>query len=272
MPDSNRPDLRPDLTELTGLTTRRPPHGDAAVEIHPAIGRFLADVDAVVRERLTDDEVEARLRRVRRAAAQAAPIGPEWSLENPLWRDFAGQLARFGYPMVQTWLRIVLVWTGTVSATVGHRVTLTEDDIDELAQETVARAINSFRDEARRSGRWSWPGQSELRTALLTQCVRQLPHAYRSRLLRTERLPVDPLEELAGRPVGPAVVQALRHSVTDWREETTHLLRSWTFPEPECEELIADTLAVLDLAARRYPELTDPPAGAPARAEPVVEP
>jgi hypothetical protein len=252
------------------LTTHRPSRGDAVVDIHPAVGRFLADVDTLVDERLTDDEVEARLQRVRRAAARAALIGPEGSLQSPLWRDFAGELARSGYPMVQHWLRIVLVWTRTVSAIVGHRVTLTEDDIDELAQETVARALNSFRNEARRSGQWSWPDEQELRTAFLTQCVRQLPHAYRGRLLATRRLPVDRLEELAGRPVGPVIVHALRHSVTGWRGRTAHLLRSWTYTEPEREELITTTLEVLDLAARRYPELNYPPGGAPAPGNPAV--
>lgn len=242
-----------------------------SVALSPAVGRFVATVDALVDERLTGDEVEARLEWVRRDAECSTPAGAEWGLENPNWRGFARELAQYGYDTVQTWLRIVLVWIRAVSAIGGQWADLTEDDIDELAQDTVARAINSFRDEARRCGRWPSDDTIELRTTFLAQCVRQLPHAYRSRLLKTGRLPVDRLEELAGNPVEVLVVRALRHCMTDWRDHTAHLLRSWGYTGQENDEIIDMTMSGLDLAAARYAELGDLHTTTPAHDDQAVE-
>lgn len=252
-----------------GLDARRR-QLEETVDLPPAVGRFVAAVDALVDEHLTGDEVEDRLERVRRDAERSTLAGPEWGHENPNWRGFATESAKHGYRIVQIWLRIVLVWIRADSAIGGQRVELTEDDINELAQETVARAINSFRDEAQRSGQWPSEDTIELRTTFLTQCVRQLPHTYRSNMLKTGRLPVDRLDELAGHQVGVLVVRALRHCVTDRRSHTAGLLRSWGYTGRESDEIVGMTLAALDLAARPA-EMDGPPTAVPPHSDQAVE-
>jgi len=241
------------------LATRGVQPVDYSIDIDAWINRFVIAVDAEIEERLTDEVVEARLEQVRRDTAWSWPGSPEWSLDNPTWRGLVQDLAMYGNRVVQIWLRIILVWFEAVSAPGGTRVDLTDDDIEELTRETVARAINSFRDEARRSEQRPADDAVELRTTFLTQCARQLPHAYRSRLLKTGRLAVDRLdEELAERPIELVIVRALRHCVTDWRHPTNHLLRAWGLTDHESEEVVSMTVQVLDFSAQRYPKTAGP--------------
>jgi hypothetical protein len=116
--------------------------------------------------------------------------------EGPQQQRFVEELARYGYRIVLIWVRIIRTWTRAVSVMGPHQPDLSLDDLDELAKETVARAIYSFRHDASQS---PTSAQSEdatrLKTALLIQCVRQLPHAYRSMLLKAGRL-VDEFEQM----------------------------------------------------------------------------
>lgn len=45
------------------------------IDMHPAVGEFVAAVNALVDEHLTDDEVEGRLERVQQRAAPSTPAG-----------------------------------------------------------------------------------------------------------------------------------------------------------------------------------------------------
>jgi hypothetical protein len=229
----------------------------------PAVGRFAATVDAMVDGHLTGDEVETRLERVQRNAERSVLASDEWGLDNPNWHGFATELAEYGYCIVQMWLRVALVWIRANSAIGGQRIDLSEDDIYELTQETVARGIHSLRDEAQRSGQWPSEDTIELRTTFLAQCARQLPHAYHST--------VDPLEELAGHPTGVLLGHALRHCVTDWHDHTARLLQSWKYSGQESNEIIGITLEALDLAAHRYPELPGPHTTVRAHSDQAVD-
>lgn len=222
---------------------------DEHTDLPPALKRFAATVDALVDDHLTGDEVEARLERLRRNTEHSVLASDEWGFDNTNWHGFATELAEYGFCIVQLWLRIALVWIRVNSAIGGQWIGLSEDDIYELTQETVARGIHSLRDEAQRSGQW--PSNTiDIRTTFLAQCARQFPHAYRSM--------VDPLEELAGHPDGVLLVRALRHCATDWRDHTARLLQAWRYTSQESSEIIDMTLEALDLTAHLYPELTGP--------------
>lgn len=48
---------------------------DTIDDMHPAVGEFVAAVDALVDEHLTDDEVEGRLERLQQRTAQSTSAG-----------------------------------------------------------------------------------------------------------------------------------------------------------------------------------------------------
>lgn len=220
------------------------------LNLPPAVGRFVAAVDALIDTQLPDDKIQARLERVLRNIEHSELTSADQCFDNSDCHDLHDEeLAQYGYHILQMWLRIVVVWTRASSAIGEQRVDLRDGDIDELAKEAVARGIHSFQDETPRSGQWA--DAAEVRMAFLVHCVRQLPHAYRSA--------VDPLEEeLAGRATGAFLIRCLRYCVTDWCEHTTHLLQSWGYGRQKSNEIIRITLKVLDLALRRYAELADP--------------
>jgi hypothetical protein len=217
----------------------------------PAVERFVGAIDALVDRELTSDAVEARLERVRRDAESTVGTRDEQDYDSLNWYGLHGkELAEYGYHIMQMWLRVVVVWTRANLAVGERQVDLRDDDIDELAKETVARGIHSLCDQERRSGLLQWADTTEVRTELLLQCARQLPHAYRSA--------VDPLEEgLAEHSAGAFLVHCLQHCVTERRDHTAHLLQSWGYSRKESKEMVSMTLSVLNLATRRYAALAN---------------
>jgi hypothetical protein len=225
---------------------------DQVLDVLPAIERFLLAVDTAVNERLTDDDIEDRLQRVlRRYAKPPATPTPEWSLRNPDWQAAAEQLAKYGYRTVRIWLRALL--------TVGpQELDLQRDDVDELAKEAVARAINGFRDEVLLPSRVRAQSVADLdlKEAFLAQCVRFLPDAYRSHLLGAGRHLIDDLEEgLLGQPADATghlvIVRALWHCVTDGRDDTIHRVGHGV---ADIEEIITLTGSAIRVAAQEYPD------------------
>jgi hypothetical protein len=224
---------------------------DPMVDVLPAIEHFLLAVDRTVGERLSEDEIEARLQQVLRRSAQShAPTpSPEWSMENPNWQAVAKKLAAYGYRIVEIWLQAIL--TGQ------YQVDLRREDIDELAKKTVARAINGFRNEVLLPGRV--PAKNiadiDLREIFLAQCVRRLPEAYRSHLLGTDRLPLNDLEEgLLGQPgegrMSLVIVRALWHCVTAGRDDTVHRVGHRV---EDINEIIVVTTSAIGSAAQMDP-------------------
>src|SRR4051794_12586886 len=89
---------------------------NGSLEIQPAVDRFIAAVDTLVDQHVTDDVVDARLEQVRRDAARVAAdplVASKFQATEP--QSFAAELARYGYRMVLTWVRIVRTWTRAVS-------------------------------------------------------------------------------------------------------------------------------------------------------------
>lgn len=219
----------------------------------PAVGRFVAAVDSEVDQLLTDDIVEMRLAQVRLGVAARRASG----LTDK--RGFVEELARYGYTMIRIWLQVVRIEMQGAAAMGRNGVGFEENEIHDLAKDAAARAIAAFRREHLES--YGSTGDSfGLKAAFLSQCVRGLPDAYRSRQLRLGQLSYELDNELQdGQPaVGVHIVTALKYCVTDRREETAHLVRTWTDSDQECQEIIDLTRRALDLAVHTQidPRLT----------------
>jgi hypothetical protein len=212
----------------------------------PAIARFAEAVSSDVDQHLTAEVVEARLAVVRQEARDRAAAGHLGE------GGFAQELARYGYTQVRIWLQMIRIEMQGVAAIGRQTVGLDEPEIHDLAKETAARAIAGFREDLAESR-----DDRAVRTALLAECVRRLPDAYRSRLLHLGKLGYELDEELGQQQpvVGLHLIGALRHCMTRNRGETAQILRTWTDSAEQRDEIIEATRAALERAVRLYPEI-----------------
>lgn len=129
------------------------------------------------------------------AEAELVAMLAEEKFQGPLWDRFADDLARAGLRVIRPW-----IGTGRIFAELRRKgvacrrpVPMTDAEVDDLAAETVARAINPFRSKMLMSGRWDPNGAARLSSLFVTQCLHQFPNAYRSwmrdRFASTDVLP-----------------------------------------------------------------------------------
>ncbi len=233
-----------------GLATRRArPKAarDATPCVHPAFERFLRTVRADVESRLTPDAVEERLQRLVGAATAAAPeASPARTADGSGFASQAGWAA-YGYHVVRLWLLAV--------ATAGRPgVRLHRDDVDALAVETAARALSSFRDGAQQPVPEPQAAVPEVKAAFLTECVRHLPYADRSRRLMAEQDSFDEFEDTDA----SGLVGVLWDCATT--EQAEELRRVAGDDEEACDtdEIVTLTPIAIRAAAQRYPEGVPP--------------
>ncbi|KOU52331.1 hypothetical protein [Streptomyces sp. WM6378] len=237
-----------------GLTTSRTrpktqPPTDGLLQLHPTFERFLRAVDDEVETRITEDEIERRLSRIKEARPPREAPPERIASQELAARE---QWAAYGYHVVRLWLAGLAASTGGQAAALG----LTLDDVDPLAVETVARAVNSFRDQAVRADRVPRPADAgpEQRVAFLVECVRHLPDAQRSRRLMGEHIPYDEFEDEGA----VEIVQALYGCVAPGRADALRRVGGEEDWPGQTEEVIALTPVAIRAAAQRYPEVVDP--------------
>lgn len=118
------------------------------------------------------------------------------------WDFFENELARYGLAVMRAWLRRGLMRSKCLEKRI-HATDLPgwarEDDmvVDSVAGETVADAIQRFRDEVLIPGVWDPERGASLRTFFVGQCLRRYPNAFQ-RWTRHElpQLSDDPEAEL----------------------------------------------------------------------------
>jgi hypothetical protein len=204
----------------TGASTAVELSAEESAWLDASIDSFKVAVEQSLAEQLDDEEVLTRLEQVRRRVNR-------WSEETSGYSSVA-ELAGSGYPMVQLWLRLAV-------ATDQSRVGLAEDDIDEIAQETVAQAVNRASDEP-------FSPDQDIKAAFLAECVDRLPFAYQSWRLKHETLSDEQLQSVRSRAFGDALVDVLRRCVIS--HEAERLLASWGHTEDH-EATIAVTRRAL---------------------------
>ncbi|MFF7725588.1 hypothetical protein [Streptomyces sp. NPDC008001] len=173
-----------------GLATRKAQPKSTRVatqHVHPAFERFLRTVRADIESRLAPDEVEERLRRLV-APAPPAPAADRTRRAGVHRFESQAGWAAYGYHVIRLWLL-------AIAAAGRPRARLRRDDIDELAVETVARALSSFRDQELHPLPEPQAADPALKTAFLTECVRHLPYVDRSLHLMTEQVSFEEFED-----------------------------------------------------------------------------
>ncbi|MGW5049770.1 hypothetical protein [Actinokineospora sp. NPDC004072] len=158
----------------------------------------------------TDERVEAE-----QAARRMAELLADASLVDRLRRDgfrgpayeiFTVVLTGYGLPVTRAWIRrgqifrLVADRGRPVRSPDGVRAHLAgpagDDDRQELALETVAAALRSFREHALVPGLWSPAGGASLTTFFAGSCVLEFPNVFRAWLVkeyepRRQLLPLD---------------------------------------------------------------------------------
>ncbi|MEU1376261.1 hypothetical protein ABZ442_21755 [Streptomyces triculaminicus] len=232
-----------------GLATRRTqPRAarDTTAYVHPAFERFLLAVEADVESRLTPDEVEDRLRRLVGSGTAETSESRARTADAPGFESQAGWAA-YGY-------RVLRLWLSAVATTGRPGVRLQRDDIDELAVETVARALNSFRDQARQPVPEPQAAVPELKAAFLTECVRHLPYVNRSRHFTAERGSFDEFEDTDEADLVGVLWDC---ATTEHAEDLRRVARDED-GEGDADELVTLTPIAVRAAVQRYPEAVAP--------------
>lgn len=102
--------------------------------------------------------------------------------EGELWEYFANELAKYGYAVIKSWVATKLIFERCKQKGFGLRVLdrdFTQDEIEALANFTVAKAHFYFRTKVLMMRRWDPTKGASLRTFFVGQCIYQFPNIYR---------------------------------------------------------------------------------------------
>lgn len=188
------------------------------------------------------------------------------------WDRFAKELARYGLPIVSSWISSLKIFAKCADKNVGcpgppHNIRkLPDNKASEMANEIIARALNKFRDKEAKPGRWSPTGEPSLNVMFITQCILQFPNVYRHWQVGNKRLLTDKRHDgleglefmVAGPDSDPAglvvireeIAHALEHYVKDPR--VTDALIAWEYATGESDEMLSVTKSALDGVLQRH--------------------
>ncbi|GAA2003216.1 sigma factor-like helix-turn-helix DNA-binding protein [Nocardioides kribbensis] len=102
--------------------------------------------------------------------------------EGDLYDYFANELAKYGYAVLKSWIAKKIMFERCKQKGFGLRVLerdFTQQEIEGLANYTVAMALNYFREKVLMKRRWDPTKGASLRTFFIGQCVFQFPNIYR---------------------------------------------------------------------------------------------
>lgn len=228
--------------------------------VKPGVGQFEL-VPAVPEVWLEQREHLDRAERIDRLAADADLVltlslngysGPEWEY-------VATELARYGLAVIAGWMRRGMILDRCRERGSGGLPNLDRpfepDEIDELAGETVAKALVHFRSDVLMKHRWNEAGGATLRTFFIGQCLLRFSNIYRRWFGNESRfrrgIPLEDTENLelftVGAPGvdGPAVdrmlAAAVLSAVKNPRVQRAMLLTADGHSQAEIAELLGCT-------------------------------
>jgi DNA-directed RNA polymerase specialized sigma24 family protein len=112
----------------------------------------------------------------------------------PAYAVFEEDLASYGYQIMKAWLKTGYIFSLCRQSGLGLVSKLVPvGDRDDLAQETVAAALEVFKRTGLQQGRWRPEGGASLRTFFIGALCHQFANIWRKRL-RTWSVPTLPLE------------------------------------------------------------------------------
>lgn len=122
--------------------------------------------------------------------------------DGPVWTQFANELAKYGVAVIRSWIGSGKIYghcaeKGRPVKPLGRP--FAEDEIEGLADETVAEALHHFRDRVLMKHKWDGQRGASLRTYFIGQCVLRFPNIYRAfrrDVVEHGHEPTDDLEPL----------------------------------------------------------------------------
>lgn len=103
--------------------------------------------------------------------------------EGRLWDYFANELAKYGYAVIASWIRRKIIFERCRTKGFGGLPTsdrpFTEDEVAELTNETVTKALFHFRRDVLMKRKWDPRRGATLRTYFIGQCLIRFPNIYR---------------------------------------------------------------------------------------------
>ena len=105
--------------------------------------------------------------------------------EGPSYEEFANELAKYGFAVMMAWIMKGVIFARCREKGFGGlpeppHGALTEPGVaDELASETVAKALRHFRDDVLMKGRWDPARGASIKTYFIGQCLMRFPNIYR---------------------------------------------------------------------------------------------
>jgi len=110
--------------------------------------------------------------------------------EGPSYQRFADILARYGIGVLASWCRTGKIFGKCAEKGSGlTRRDIPADDAEELALETVACALVSYRKKILMGGRWDPRRGASIKTYFIGHCLLTFPNIYRAWLREEQRRP-----------------------------------------------------------------------------------
>jgi len=191
--------------------------------------------------------------------------------EGKTWDRFANALAKYGYQVIWSWIRTGLIFERCREKGLGKylykgRPALGIEDIDEIAQDTVVRAVTSFRDRVLVPGKWNPSKGASLKTFFIGACLIEFLSVYRGaaksiirrrqREILADELPpslqsssgIDPARQALLR----AEVASARANVRVARTGTILELIAQGYTQPEIAEMLEVTVKAIESSLARH--------------------
>lgn len=160
--------------------------------LHSVPSSWLSDFPA------QDAQIDAALADLRRRQRIADDVNLiTWlalnGFEGPSYEEFASELAKYGFAVIKAWIMKGMIFARCREKGLGGLPepplgALTERGVaDELASETVAKALRHFRDDVLMTGRWDPTRGASIKTFFIGQCLIRFPNIYRSWLTNEVR-------------------------------------------------------------------------------------
>lgn len=221
------------------------------------------------------DEVEVDDEQVRLAAESLERRQADLELRNDLalagfrgpgWDRYAWELARYGYAVVMAWLKTGEMFNQCKAkgCNLGPPpLKWTVDDRAGLANETVALAVDNFKQQALIKRKWTYNGGATLKTYFIGACVFAFPNLYRK--WSTERAASQYLTSIehdsvnrSSPPQDPAEMAVTQihiregfNNIPDDRTKSAILLQEMGYTYTEIAEILQITSRAVDGLIRR---------------------
>lgn len=166
---SREPEARPAAPARSGMPVK------------PAVG----PEKVVPLDWLDDPRLAEQAARIDRLAADfdlITTLGLE-GFQGPDWDVFEGELAKYGLAVIGGWTRRGAIFGKYFERGFGGLPEpfrdFTDDEVDELALETVAKGLYHFQRDVLMKQRWDYRKGASLRTYFVGQCLSRFANVYR---------------------------------------------------------------------------------------------